>query len=204
MVTLEIVHINTGQPQDLEPHPDCRHHRDRRVTSSLVKRRVTGVDTVEVDTYGLQDNRQADVRVHGGHDKAMYAYPYEHLETWGAELDFGVIPGESFGENLTVRGALEHDIFIGDTFQCGEVVFRVTGPRRPCYKLGRHMGDAVPRRMIDTGRCGWYFSVVVPGKLPIGGASLTRIAQCEGNLVSVAQAFAEKMRREPGVPGPRE
>jgi MOSC domain-containing protein YiiM len=204
MAELEIVQINVGQPQYLAPHPDSNRHRDRRVTSSIVKRRITGVDAVGVDACGLYDNHQADLRVHGGVKKAIYAYPFEHLEQWGAELGSGVMPGESFGENLTVRGALEEEVFIGDTFRCGDVMLRVTGARRPCYKLARHMGDAVPLRMIETGRCGWYFSVLVPGMLPTRGGVLTRITQCEGVRVSVAQVFAEKMRREPGIPGPRD
>lgn len=202
MTTLHVVQINVGQPRELRAHPNCNRHRDRTVISSMVKSCVTGKGFIHLTSLGLEGDSQADLRVHGGEKKAIYAYPLRHIEHWSAELDSGAVPGKTFGENLTVLGADENDICIGDTFQCGEVVLRVSGPRRPCYKLARHLGDDVPQRMIETGRCGWYFSVVIPGSLPLERAVLKRIAQCEGVPVTVAQAFAEKMRREPGIPGP--
>ena len=108
------------------------------IRSGIVKQPVTAA-SIDLDTLNLDGDRQADLRVHGGPDKAVYAYPVEHLPLWNEELgtDFG--PG-TFGENLTTAGWLEDEVRIGDVWAWGEALLQVTAPRGPCYKLGYRLG----------------------------------------------------------------
>ncbi|HKX73714.1 MAG TPA: MOSC domain-containing protein [Candidatus Saccharimonadales bacterium] len=197
---LTIIQVSAGKPGLLG------EFRGRQVQSGIVKQRVED-ERVYVGALGLEPDDQADKRVvagkqvHGGPLKAVYAYPLDHLAEWNAELSSGVSPGISFGENLTVHGMLETDVRIGDEFRCGDVVLRVTSPRRPCYKLGLHLGEYVPVRMNQTGRCGWYFQVLSPGYLPTAGAMLELIAS-DPSAPTVAEAFAAKVRANPEIPGP--
>lgn len=197
---LTLVQVSVGTPAPLGKTDETE------VRSSIVKQRVEA-PFVHLGPMGIIGDEQADQRVirgkrvHGGPLKAVYAYPLEHLALWTAELPGGVSPGSSFGENLTVTGATEEDVQIGDEFCYGDVVLQVTSPRRPCYKLGLHMGEDIPRRMMANGRCGWYFKVVSPGELPTTGITLDLIGRVNG-AQTVAEAFAEKVRREPAIPGP--
>jgi MOSC domain-containing protein YiiM len=201
MTELAIVQVNTGQPKPLAPHANCTHHRERVVVSAFVKRRVAG-ESIMVRQSGLVGDAQADMRVHGGMLKAVYAYPKAHLSAWQAELGEPMLPGESFGENFTVEGADENIVCVDDMYSCEGVLLCVTMPRQPCYKLARHLGDDVPRRMIQNGRCGWYFSVLTGGELPTTGAVLKLEARPKPEL-PIALVFAQKMRRTGGkIPGP--
>jgi MOSC domain-containing protein YiiM len=141
--------------------------------------------TVTVSRLNIEGDRQADLQVHGGEDKAVYAYPSEHLEAWAREHDRPFDPG-SFGENLSIRGMLEGDAAIGDVWRWGEVLLEVSQPRWPCFKLLMHLGrPSIGRGMIQTGRTGWYLRVVRPGIAPTRGA-------------------IEVIRRSPGAPTVRE
>jgi MOSC domain-containing protein YiiM len=109
--------------------------------------------------------------VHGGPDKAVYAYPSEHLPLWSAELEpeepFG--PG-AFGENLTTSGWLETDVRIGDVWSWGGALLQVCQPRYPCFKLAIATGRPdVGKRMLAAGRNGWYLRVLQPGEVPVAG-----------------------------------
>lgn len=136
--------------------------------SAIAKRPVLG-DSVWLDWTNLSGDRQADPNAHGGPDKAVYCYPSEHFAPWGEELGREFGPA-SFGENLTLRGATEADVCIGDVWRLGDAVVQVAQPRYPCYKLAAH--TRVPdmeRRLIEAGRCGWYLRVLRPGEVPVQG-----------------------------------
>lgn len=139
------------------------------VPSGFFKQPVTG--RVEVRELGLAGDEQADKSVHGGPDKAVYAYPTEGYAAWIDEFPLRrrtLIPG-GMGENLATAGLSEDDVHIGDVMRIGGVTMQVTQPRQPCFKLALyHREPKMVRRMTDTARCGWYLRVLEPGKLGVG------------------------------------
>ena len=150
---------------------------------------------VQVGRLNLAGDQQADLRVHGGADKAVYAYPWEHYAVWQSAMpDVRFTPG-AFGENLTVEGLVEDEVEIGDQFQIGTAVLTVTQPRTPCYKLDVRFGrDDMVRRFVQVRRPGLYFRVDREGTLR-AGAAITRVAQ-SGSGVTVAAMFNLMMRRD--------
>lgn len=146
----------------------------RHVPSAFVKRPIAGRVTVE--QLGLVGDQQADLRVHGGPDKAIYCYPSEHYPKWLAERPSDealLVPG-GFGENLTTRGLDEDLMCIGDVLRIGGITAQVTQPRQPCFKLGLRFKDPqILREMLRSGRSGWYMRVLEPG-LVEAGVSITR------------------------------
>ncbi len=149
---------------------------NRTVPSGIRKTPVQGA--VAVRPLGLAGDEQADLNVHGGLSKAVYAYPSEHLPFWqaqrregGASLFDEALPHGFVGENLTLAGLLEHQVFIGDTltFDGSDCVLRVTAPREPCGKFVAIMGlPTAARTMVREARCGFYLAVDVPGDLQAG------------------------------------
>ena len=141
----------------------------QRVPSGFVKSAVSG--PVRVDPLGLQGDEQADLTVHGGADKAIYFYPFEHYASWARDVprhERALVPG-AFGENVTTKGLDESSVSIGDVFRIGSTEIQVTQPRQPCFKLALRFGDArLGRLMLQTGRTGWYVRVLVPGAVEAG------------------------------------
>jgi len=142
-----------------------------KVPSGYVKRAVA--TPVEVTSLGLCGDEQADLTVHGGLEKAVYAYSINHYPTWQAEypehLD-RLIPG-GFGENLTISGLEENEICVGDMHRIGSALLQVCQPRQPCFKFALHFGDKrLPKAMVRSGRSGWYYRVVEPGTCVAGDA----------------------------------
>jgi MOSC domain-containing protein YiiM len=138
------------------------------VRSGIVKEPVTA-ETLYLDTINLAGDRQADLSVHGGPDKAVYAYPSEYLPVWNDELGtaFGI---GTFGENLTTADWLEDEVRIGDIWAWGEARLQVSQPRSPCYKLATITGRPdLLKRLVRTGRTGWYLRVLQPGTVPVAG-----------------------------------
>lgn len=162
--TITLVSVNAGLPQVIGMR------RGQAVVSGIRKRPVAGA-WITLDSTNLEGDRQADLRVHGGVDKAVFAYPAEHLTTWSEE--FGVRPALEpgrFGENLTLAGITEEQTCIGDVWAWGEALLQVAQPRWPCYKLAMATGiPDIVERFIETGRCGWYFRVLRPGRVPVRG-----------------------------------
>jgi MOSC domain-containing protein YiiM len=167
----------------------------RNVLSAIGKAPVHG--PVAVGPLGLAGDEQADLSVHGGLDKAVYAYPAEHLGYWqtvrreaGVTLfDEPLLPG-FMGENLSVEGLLEHQVWIGDELVFPACVLRVTAPREPCAKFNAVTGlpDA-GRRMVEQACSGWYLAVAEPGPLEAGQAFSLRPGP---RGLTVAQAFLAK------------
>ena len=158
---MEIVSVNTGAPREIEWRGDV-------VRTSIFKEPVVG--PVAVRRLNLDGDEQSDLSVHGGLNKAVYAYHAEHYEFWRNELPEAELGWGSFGENLTIAGLpREDDISIGDRLRAGSVLFAVTQPRLPCFKLSARFGRAdMVKRFLASGRTGLYFSVVEEGVLAAG------------------------------------
>jgi MOSC domain-containing protein YiiM len=160
----QVVSVQVGRVQPLQVG-------DQQVISGIRKRSVTG--RVAVRALGLAGDEQADLTVHGGPAKAIYAYPIEHYEFWRVSQRALGLPAEmphgSLGENLTVTGVLEESLYVGDTLHFPDCVLRVTQPRQPCYKFNAVMGDPkAGAKMLQSRLSGFYLAVDVPGSLAAG------------------------------------
>jgi len=134
------------------------------VTTAIFKQPVDG--HVRVNKLNLEGDAQADLTVHGGWSKAVYAYPGEHYEYWRKELPEMELGDSQFGENLTTEGLIETEVFIGDRLRIGTAEFIVTEPRMPCYKLGIRFGRKdILRRFLQSRRSGFYLAVTKTGDL---------------------------------------
>ncbi len=164
-VEIAILRVNVSGPRPLGPPA-------MGLMSSIAKAPVT-VERLALTELNLDGDDQSDRTVHGGVDKAVYAYPSEHLPGWAIDLDQPELrdsPTAPFGENLSTRGATENDVFIGDVWQWGTAVLQVAQPRWPCQKLTLHRGTAaVGGLMRSTGRTGWYLRVLEAGVVDVGG-----------------------------------
>jgi MOSC domain-containing protein YiiM len=157
---MKLLSINVGLPREVE-------WRGRLVLTSIFKAPVLG--GVRVAKLNLEGDQQSDLSVHGGLDKAVYAYPSEHYAFWRAELPGLDLPWGMFGENFTTEGLLEDTVHIGDRLRAGSAEFVVTQPRMPCYKLGIRFGrpDMV-KRFQQSGRTGFYLAVLREGEVTAG------------------------------------
>jgi len=172
----------------------------RMVATAIYKQALVG--RVPVLPLGLQGDEQADPSVHGGLEKAVYAYPSEHYAHWRAQRQAAGLAGfddtlafGSLGENLTLQGLLESEVWVGDLLHFPECVLRVEQPREPCFKFNAAMGfNSAAKNMVQTGYCGFYLSVQTPGTLCAGEAFTL---QAGARQVSVLQRFAAKMSRQP-------
>jgi MOSC domain-containing protein YiiM/ferredoxin-NADP reductase len=139
----------------------------KEIPSALVKSRMH--EQVTVNRLGLQGDSQADLAVHGGPDKAVYAYPASNYDLWRDEFPehWSIWGLGALGENLALAGVNESEVCIGDVFRAGPVRFQVTQPRKPCFKLAlRYNNDQrIASRMVREGRTGWYFRVLQEGGL---------------------------------------
>jgi MOSC domain-containing protein YiiM len=169
--TAGILGVFVGRPQVIG------EVRGRPVESGIAKAAV-GDTAIELGLTNLDGDRQADLTVHGGRDKAVYVYPSEHYAAWqadGFDLSVGGV-----GENVALAGAAERDVLLGDRWRWGSALVEVTQPRAPCYKFALHTGrkDVGPR-MIETGRTGWYLRVLETGTVPTRGP-MTLVGRAEG------------------------
>jgi MOSC domain-containing protein YiiM len=173
--------------------------RGETVWSAIRKSRVSPSAMLELSALNLAGDEQADLSVHGGVDKAVYAYPSEHLGPWTKEL--GEQLGEApFGENLSTIGVLEREARIGDIWSWGSALLQVTQPRWPCFKLALHRGRAdIQSRMRSTGRTGWYLRVLEPGEVPAAGP--IEVATQDPAGISVHDAHMAMSDRHLSKPG---
>ncbi|TPG66620.1 MOSC domain-containing protein [Hymenobacter nivis] len=168
---MHLLSVNVGLPQDVE-------WRGQTVRTSIFKRPAAG--PVAVLAEHLAGDGQADLRVHGGPDKAVYAYPHEHYAYWQQHLPAELLVPGAFGENLTTSGLLESDVPVGALYRVGTAVLMAVQPRRPCAKLGIRLNDpGMVRRFEEARRSGVYFRIIQEGIIQAGDAL---------------------MRLEPGVP----
>jgi MOSC domain-containing protein YiiM len=168
----------------------------RSVLTAIHKQAVSGA--VPVMPLGLTGDEQADLSVHGGLGKAVYAYPSEHYAFWreareqkGLCAIDDALPWGSLGENLTLVGLLEADVWVGDVLRFANCALRVTQPREPCYKFNAAMGfNQASKQMALQGCCGFYLAVDEPGTLQAGEAFELLPGQ---RSLGIPEAFRAKM-----------
>ncbi len=167
------------------------------VSTGIFKEPVEG--KIELRKLNLEGDEQADLTVHGGPDKAVYAYPSEHYPWWQQKLPEFDFPFGKFGENFTTEGLLEKDVCIGDEFQVGTATIKVSQPRLPCYKLGVRFGrNDIIKTFLQSGFSGIYFSVIKEGQVSAGDNIIfLRDDGLEIRVQDVANLFNGKKAREP-------
>lgn len=157
---MKLISVNCGLPRQALWH-------GQSVTTSIFKEPVKG--RVALRTLNLDGDRQSDLTVHGGKDKAVYCYQLSHYDYWKAELPGRPLPPGSFGENFTIDGPGDDCIHIGDRFAIGSAEVVVTQPRMPCYKLAiRFESDEMIKRFLESGRTGFYLAVTREGEVGAG------------------------------------
>jgi len=173
---MRIVSVNVGMPRETV-------WQGMTVRTGILKEPIPG--PVMINKLNLLGDGQADLRVHGGEQKAVYAYPAEHYEYWRSALPEVSFTWGYFGENLTIQGLEEKTLCIGDRLRIGAAVLRVTQPRMPCYKLAlRFDRDDMIKRFLISGRSGFYLAVAEPGEVAAG--SEVEILSRDPNRVRVS------------------
>jgi MOSC domain-containing protein YiiM len=177
---MQVISINVGLPREVE-------WREELVRTSIFKKPVPG--RVRVDRLNIEGDRQSDLTVHGGVDKAVYVYPSEHYEFWRKELPDFDLPWGAFGENLTTLGLSEDAVRLGDRFGIGSAEFVVTQPRMPCFKLTIRFGRAdMIKRFYRSGRSGFYLAVAKEGD--IGSGDQISLLNRDSDAITIAEAAA--------------
>src|SRR5256885_7749042 len=177
---MKLLSVNVGLPREVE-------WKGKIVRTSIFKAPVLG--RVRVAKLNLEGDQQSDLTVHGGIDKAVYAYPSDHYRFWREELSGTDLPWGAFGENFTTEGLLEEAVHIGDRFRVGSAEFVVTQPRMPCFKLGiRFDRPDIVKRFLQSGRAGFYFAVLKEGEVTAGD-SIELLARDE-NGITVADVIS--------------
>jgi MOSC domain-containing protein YiiM len=172
---MELISLNVSLPQDVI-------WNGQTVTTGIFKEPVAG--SVRLRKLNLDGDRQADLSVHGGPEKAVYAYPSEHYAYWRNVLARTDLHWGMFGENFTTAGMLENELNIGDKFRIGSVLVMVTQPRMPCYKLGIKFGrDDMLKLFLRSLKSGFYFSVLEEGEVAAGDE--IKLAARDSNDITV-------------------
>ena len=175
---MKILSINVGQIKPLiGPASSPAGQNAKEVKSAIYKHSVSDQSRPEpqkITSLGLVGDEQANLEVHGGRDKALYAYPFEHYGFWeecllrekklNTKLEYG-----TFGENLTVEGFTEKDVFVGDRWRVGTTLLEVVKFREPCFKFNIKMGwSGAAKAMIQSNTSGWYLRVLEEGSIQAG------------------------------------
>jgi len=180
-LSLAILSVNVGRPALLGM-------RNGAKVFSGIRKRPVHEGELGLEASNLAGDGQADLVNHGGADKAVYGYPACHWPWWEAEKGLSCAAG-TFGENLTLDGASEDEVRIGDTFAWGDARLQISQPRAPCYKLSMHLGRAdIAPTMVRTARCGWYMRVLRSALVPCANAALVRI-HSDAEAPTVAETF---------------
>jgi MOSC domain-containing protein YiiM len=195
---MKLISINSGKVAPLF----ASQHQDRSVVMSGIKKSsISHIDQpspVNINTLGVIGDEQADPTVHGGIEKAIYVYPHEHYPFWNALLSrelkrpIDLEPG-AMGENFTITGLLEENVYVGDTLQIGDLEFVVTKLREPCFKFNARMGyKGAAKAMLQSGHCGWYMRVITPGIL-VAGSTINRLpGRQETAIADQVRAIAKR------------
>ena len=156
----KILSVNVSLPKEVD-------FEGQKVTTGIFKKSIDG--RIMLRTLNLDGDKQADLTVHGGPDKAVYAYPIEHYEFWRKVYPDMEMPNGMFGENFTIEGLMESEVSLGDSFEIGSSKVIATQPRMPCYKLGVKFGRMdVLKKFLASGRSGIYFKVLEEGEVGAG------------------------------------
>jgi MOSC domain-containing protein YiiM len=183
---VRVVSVNVALPRNVVV-------KGKIVTTGIFKDPVSG--RIRMRILNLDGDRQADLAVHGGPSKAVYAYPSEHYAYWRNELPGVALPWGMFGENLTTDGLVEGEAAIGDRFRIGSAEVMVTEPRLPCYKLGLKFGrDDIIKRFLASRRTGFYFAVLREGEVGAGDA-IQRISRDSTGVTvaDITDLYASKL-----------
>jgi MOSC domain-containing protein YiiM len=142
---------------------------DKPWSTAFFKEPVVG--PVKLRRTNLAGDRQADLEVHGGPDKAVNVYAGEHYPEWERELGIERMPHGAFGENFTTQGLLEDSVCVGDVYAVSDALVEVSQPRQPCWKLARRWRIKELTALVQqSGRTGWYFRVLREGTVEAGAA----------------------------------
>ena len=166
MTSAHLLSIQVARPQSYGSEDAIETH-DKPWTTGFFKKPIEG--KVFVGRTNVTGDGQADLKHHGGVDKAVLAYSADHYPAWRADLEMPELPFGAFGENLTIEGLTEETVCIGDVFAIGPVIFEVSQPRQPCWKLARRWrrNELVPM-VIANGHTGWYLRVLYEGLIESG------------------------------------
>jgi MOSC domain-containing protein YiiM len=195
---MQVISVNVGLPREVV-------WKGKSVSTAIFKEPVEG--RIRMRSLNLDGDRQADLTVHGGKDKAVYAYPVEHYAYWQQKYPDEELPWGAFGENLTVEGLSETTVNIGDRFRIGSAEVMVTQPRFPCFKLNlKFERDDMVKQFLNSRLSGIYFSVMQEGEIGAGD-EIELIHQDEHNvtvadivLIYVREANEALVRRAVQVP----
>ena len=181
----KLLSINVGTPDALGSH------RGKKIMSGIRKRPVSG--SVIVRKLNLDGDKQADLTVHGGLDKAVYVYPSENYPYWRKKFPEMEMPRGTFGENLTTEGILESTIHIGDKLTIGSAQFEVSQPRFPCFKLGMRFGTSTMIKLfLESLRSGFYLRVIKEGKIRAGEEITVESSDATSETIeSIVRTFIE-------------
>ncbi len=170
---MKLISVSVGLPLQM-------NWKGKLVTTSIFKQPTN--ERVKIRSLNLDGDKQADLTVHGGVQKAVYAYPMEHYAYWRQELPDEELPWGAFGENLTIQGLSETSVNIGDRFRIGTAELMVTQPRFPCFKLNLKFGrDDMVKRFLNSRLSGIYFSVAREGEVGVGDA-IELVSRDEHNI----------------------
>jgi MOSC domain-containing protein YiiM len=187
MTAMQLLSVNVGLPRTVT-------WQGREVRTGIFKQPVAG--TVRLDRVNLAGDGQADLRVHGGADKAVYAYPWEHYAHWRAVLGRDDLAPGAFGENFTVAGMPESRVRVGDVYRVGDALLEVSQPRTPCWKLALRLGvDGFDARFSASRRVGFYLRVLEPGGVAAGQP--IALVESDPDAPSVAELFDLKLDPHP-------
>ena len=172
----QICSISVGKVKAINPDKENLQQEIRSAIHKLPLSTLSAPNPIKVHHLGIDGDEQANLKVHGGIEKAIYAYPKEHYRFWaermfqeklmeqGRELQHG-----NFGENLTTEGLVETEVYIGDIWQVDQTVLLVTQFREPCFKFNIKMNySGAAKIMVQSGYCGWYLRVLEPGIMKAG------------------------------------
>jgi MOSC domain-containing protein YiiM len=196
---MRVLSVNVGMPREVE-------WQGATICTGIFKDSVAS--SVVLHTLNFEGDGQADLSVHGGRDKAVYAYPFERYREWETKLGRNLLPG-AFGENLTTEGLVEDRVHIGDEFRVGTAKLVVTQPRMPCYKLGIRFDDpGMVNTFLKAGWPGIYFAVVEEGV--VGPGDSIELVHTDERRIAVSDMLAlildrdaapDELRRLVEVPG---
>jgi MOSC domain-containing protein YiiM len=199
---MKLVAISVGGPREVQ-------WRERSVQTSIFKTPVSR--RVHVTRGNVEGDKQSDLSVHGGPEKAVYAYPMEHYDFWRRELPDAELPWGAFGENFTTKGLFEDEVWIGDRYRVGTTELVVTQPRMPCYKLAIRFGQPdLVKRFLQSRRSGFYLAVEREGDVGAGDV-IERLARNDKRLTvadvvalyatdSANQTLLESASEHPSLP----
>ena len=177
---MRLVSVNVGTPEEIGKF------RGQTILSAIVKKPAQG--PVIVRRLNLEGDRQADLTVHGGVNKAVYVYPSEHYGYWKERYPGMDMPWGAFGENFTTEGLLEGDVHVGDRFIIGSAEFAATQPRVPCFKLGMKFETmTMIRSFLEAERSGFYLRVLREGQVQAGDE--IRATRVDSNSETMSSVF---------------